>query len=225
MLRRMKDELSKAKNMNQDLQKEVTSLKGGSSPESHMRNGRTTPGSDDPAVNDVLRNHISDLEKQHQRLTQENAKLYQKLEDSNAELERLKNLLLSIQQEADERQLLNQELEEEIDNLKASLTAARDGQDETYSEKLHNEIVALRRENEQLSHKVRVLLDDQMGFGISDKRVSPTSDENVMNLESLSQELETWHQRISDEPQLHNRRPSEQDSEFPNGSGRTRSRP
>lgn len=222
MLRRMKDELSKAKSMNQDLQKEVTILKGGSSPDSHPRNGRATPGSDDSAVAEVLRNHVADLEKQTQRLSQENTKLYKKLEDSNAELERLKSLLLSIQREADERQLLNQELEEEIDSLKASLTAARGSQDETFSEKLHNENVALRRENEQLSHKIRVLLDDQMGF--SDKRVSPTSDENVMNLESLSQELETWHQRIND-PQSHNRRPSEQDSEFPNGLGRTRSRP
>lgn len=231
MLRRMKDELSKAKNTNEELQNEVSRLRDSPSG-SRMRNGRTTPGSDDHTVNEVLRNHVAELEKQNQRFTQENMKLHQRLEANTAELDRLKDLLMNLQQEADERQLLNQELEEEIDRLKASLAAACDGQDETLAEKLQSENAQLRRENDQLSHRVHVLLDGQMGFGnrplsdISEKRASQNSDDNVMNLESLSQELETWQRRMTSDTQSHNRRPSEQGSEPPNGhSERTQSRP
>ncbi|GJJ09848.1 hypothetical protein Clacol_004072 [Clathrus columnatus] len=230
ILRRMKDELSRAKNMNQELQNEVSSLRGDSPAGSRMRNGRATPGSDDPAVNEILRNRVSDLEKQNHRLTQENAKFHQRLESNNAELDRLKDLLMNLQHEADGRQLLNQELEEEIDRLEASLTAARGGQDETFAEKLSNENTVLKRENEQLSHKIRVLLDDQMDFDnrpssdILDKRSSRTSDDNVMNLESLSQELEILQRRMTSDPHLHGRRPSEQGPELINGSERTRAR-
>ena len=230
----MKDELSKAKSVNQDLQGEITQLRGGSPAGSRLRNvnGRNTPGSDDGS--DILRGQLSDLQRQNQRLTQDNANLHRKLENILDEVERLRDSLMESQREADDRLINVQDLEGEVARLRASLTAARGGHHESYLEQLSSENASLKRENEQLSHKIGLLLEvDQTDFGrnrplsgVSERRGSNSSEDNGMALESLSQELEMWQRRMTgSEAQLHHRRPSDYGADYASsGHERTQSR-
>lgn len=220
MLRRMKDELSKAKAVNQNLHAELESLRSGSPAGVRLRNvnGRNTPGSDDGS--DILRGQINDLQRQNQRLTQDNANLHRKLESTLEDMERLRDSLLDAQRESEDRFINIQDLEGEVERLRASLTAVRGGQHETYLEQLSSENSTLKRENEELSRKIDLLLEmDQNDFGrprpvsgVVDRRASRSSDDDVMALDSLSQELNMWQRRmISADSQSHNRRPSDYD--------------
>ena len=232
MLRRMKDELSKAKSVNQDLQAEIIALRGGS-PASKVRglNGRNTPGSDDGI--DILRGQLGDLQRQNQRLTQDNANLHRKLENNQDETERVRESMMEAQREADDRLIIVQDLEGEIERLRASLTAARGGHHESYLEQLSSENASLKRENEQLSHKIGLLLEvDQTDFGrlrpisgVSEQHGS-SSEDNVLELDSLSQELEMWQRRMTgSDTQSHHRRPSDYGPDYgSSGHERTRSR-
>ena len=234
MLRRMKDDLSKVKSVNQELQAEITSLRGGSPAGSKARgvNGRNTPGSDDGS--DILRGQLGDLQRQNQRLTQDNANLHRKLENTLDEVERVRDSLMETQREADDRLINVQDLEGEVERLRASLTAARGGHHESYLEQLSSENASLKRENEQLSHKIGLLLEvDQTDFGrirplsgVSEPHGSHSSEDNVLELDSLSQELEMWQRRMTgSDGQSHHRRPSDYGADYgSSGHERTRSR-
>jgi chromosome segregation ATPase len=236
MLRRMKDELSKAKSANQDLQAEITALRGGSPAGLKARgvNGRNTPGSDDGS--DILRGQLGDLQRQNQRLTQDNANLHRKLDNTTDEVDRLRDSMMETQREADDRLITVQDLEGEVERLRASLTAARGGHNESYLEQLSSENASLKRENEQLSHKIGLLLevDQPTDFGrirplsgVSERHGSHSSEDNVLELDSLSQELEMWQRRMTgSEGASHHRRPSDYGPDYASSSGheRTRSR-
>jgi chromosome segregation ATPase len=235
MLRRMRDELSKVKSVNQELQAEVTALRGGSPAGSRVRgvNGRNTPGSDDGS-SDILRGQLGDLQRQNQRLTQDNANLQRKLDNTFDEVERVRDSLMEAQREADDRLINVQDLEGEIERLRASLAAARGGHHESYLEQLSSENASLKRENEQLSHKIGLLLEvDQTDFrglrplsGVSEPHGSHSSEDNVLELDSLSQELEMWQRRMTgSDGQSHHRRPSDYGADYgSSGHERTRSR-
>jgi len=207
-------------------------LRAGSPAGSRARsvNGRSTPGGDE----DILRGQLKDTQRQNQGLTQENADLRRKLESSQEDIDRLRESWRKAKDEADDRFLTVQDLEAEIERLRASLTAARGGQHESYLEQLSAENASLKRENEQLSHKIGLLLEvDQSDFGrnrpmsgISEHRGSRSSDDNEAELASLSQELEMWQRRMTGtESQSHNRRPSDYMSDYNGGSHqRTQSR-
>ncbi|KIJ46380.1 hypothetical protein M422DRAFT_66743 [Sphaerobolus stellatus SS14] len=217
MLRRMKDELSKAKTVNQDLQGELTVLRGGSPSGSRKNvNGRGTPGSDDGT--DVLRSQLKDLQGQNRTLTQTNSELRQRLDNSQEDVDRIRESWRKAREEAEDRFLSLQDLEAEVERLRASLTAARGGQRESYLEQLSSENASLKRDNEELSHKIELLLAvDHGDFGrnrplssVSENRVSRSSDDNEAELASLSQELEMWQRRMAGTDSL-NRRPSDYD--------------
>ncbi|TFK36888.1 hypothetical protein BDQ12DRAFT_754358 [Crucibulum laeve] len=225
MMRRMRDELTKQKNTNTQLQTELDTVRGGKSSDSRSRNmnGRTTPSEDD-----VLRNQLVDAQRQVQRVHSENKDLRLRLDTLEKDLERLRDSLLASQRLSDDRLSQVEDLQHEVDRLQASLVIARGGHDETTLEKLSSENTTLRRENEQLSHKIGLLLEvEQPSFGrpisgVSARRASTSSSENALAFEHLSSELDDWQRQMA-ASSMSNRRPlSDFDSE-PVLSERTRS--
>lgn len=232
MMRRMKEEVNKQKTINQTLQSEVEA-RGGSSSEILARvravNGRSTPMSDDGQ--ETLKVELSDVKRQNQRLTSENRDLRRRLESLEHEVENLRTNLVASQREADERLTHVEDLEQDIERLESALAVARGGMDESTLERLASENTTLKRENEQLSQKIDLLLeDDQSAFGrdrplseISERRAS-SSTENELAYESLSNELDDWQRQLASS--VNARRPAaEMDDRLANAHQRTRSRP
>ncbi|RDB28537.1 Tip elongation aberrant protein 1 [Hypsizygus marmoreus] len=228
MMRRMKEELTKQKNANTSLQTELDAVrqsKSASDSRSRSVNGRATPSAEDEA----LRAQLADAQKQAQRVQNENKELRQRLDGLEKDLEILRDNLVASQRESDDRLSQVEELQHDIERLQSSLVIARGGHDETLLEKLSNENTTLRRENEEFSHKIGLLLDaEQPSFGqgrpISDVSARPTStssSENALAFEHLSSELDDWQRQLASS--MSNRRPmSDFDSE-PIPSERTRS--
>ncbi|KAJ7169697.1 hypothetical protein C8R46DRAFT_1265035 [Mycena filopes] len=220
MMRRMRDELTKQKNTNVSLQADLDAARGVKSPQDRkLLNGRSTPSSDDG--NDaVLRGQLVDAQRQVQRLTSENTELRLRLDNLEKDLESLRDNLLASQRESDDRLIQVEDLQHDVERLQSSLVIARGGHDETLLEKLSNENTTLRRENEQLSHKIGLLLEvDQPSFGqgrpisgVSARRVSNSSSENALAFEHLSSELDSWQRQLASS--MSDRRPlSDFDSE------------
>ncbi|KAJ7275227.1 hypothetical protein B0H12DRAFT_1005812 [Mycena haematopus] len=220
MMRRMRDELTKQKNTNVSLQADLDAARGVKSPQDRkLMNGRSTPSSDD-GQDAALRSQLVDAQRQVQRLTNENKELRLRLDNLEKDLEMLRDNLLASQRESDDRLIQVEDLQHEVDRLQSSLVTLRGGHEETLLEKLSNENTTLRRENEQLSHKIGLLLEvDQPSFGqgrpisgVSARRVSNSSSENALAFEHLSSELDSWQRQLASS--MSDRRPlSDFDSE------------
>jgi chromosome segregation ATPase len=209
-MRRMRDELTKQKSAYASLQSELDSVRGRSSVEPGSRtriNGRGTPSDDGHEI----RGQLVDAQRQTQRLHNENKDLRLRLDSHERDIETLRDNLIASQTESDERLGKVEELENEVHRLESSLIISRGGHDETALEKLSNENNALKRENEQLSHKIGLLLDvDTPGFG-QDRPISTVSTgglgrpSSTSSSELLSSELDDWQRQLAGT--LGNRRP------------------
>ncbi|KZT75075.1 hypothetical protein DAEQUDRAFT_659712 [Daedalea quercina L-15889] len=231
MMRKMKDELTKQKALNQSIQSELdrgSSTEPGSSASSRRVNGRGTPSSDDG--HELLRSQLSDAQRQVQRLNSDNRELRERIDTLERDLEHMRDSVIASQRVSDERLSRIEELEQDVERLQNSLVIARGGHDETFLEQLSNENTTLKQENEQLQHKIGLLLEvDQTPFGhgrpisgISERPVSTSSSENAMAFEHLSTQLDDWQRQLASS--MSNRRPlMDYDSNSP-GHERTRSR-
>ncbi|TFY62846.1 hypothetical protein EVJ58_g3607 [Rhodofomes roseus] len=215
MMRKMKDELTKQKALNQSIQSELdrgSSIEPGSSASSRVRgmNGRGTPSSDDG--HELLRNQLTDAQRQVQRLNNDNRELRERIDALERDLEHMRDNVIASQRESDERLSRIEELEQDVERLQNSLVIARGGHDETLLEQLSNENTTLKRENEQLQHKIGLLLEvDQPPFGHG-RPISGVSE----------RPLDDWQRQLASS--MSNRRPlMDYDSNSP-GHERTRSR-
>lgn len=227
-MRKMKEELTKQKALNQSLQLEID--RGSSTePGSRIRgvNGRGTPSSDEG--HEILRNQLSDAQRQVQRLNTDNRELRDRIDTLERDIERMRDNVIASQRESDERLSRIEELEQDVEQLQKSLVIARGGHDETLLEQLSSENTKLKRENEELSHKIEILLEvDQPAFGhdrpisgISERRASTSSSENALAFEHLSSELDDWQRQLAANSM--SRRPLDFDM-TPTGHERARSR-
>ena len=152
-MRRMEDELTKLNQSNANLRSELNAARSRS--EAHSTNGTSTPLTDK-----FIHGQLADTqpERQDQGLDNENGDLRFKLDYVEKELTALRAHLLVSQRESDDRLLLVQELERDVQRLEASLIVAQGRHDETLT--LSNENSDLRRENEELYHKICFVLGD-----------------------------------------------------------------
>ncbi len=187
-MKRMKEELSKQKALNQTLQSEMDGARVDSPSRLRNVNGRSTPLAEDGG--DVYRVQFADAQRQNHRLTSENKDLRRRVDSMEQDLNNLRTNLTASQRVADERLIHVEELEQEIERL----------------ERMESENSTLKRENEQLAKKISLLLDDeQAGFGrdrpmseISERPVSQSSSvENDMAYENLSHELDDWQRQYA----------------------------
>ncbi|KAL1951460.1 hypothetical protein VTO73DRAFT_609 [Trametes versicolor] len=224
-MRKMKEELTKQKNLNTSMQAEIER----GSPSTRLRglNGRGTPSSDDGS--EVLRNQLQDAQRQVTRLNNDNKELRNRIDTLEQDLAHMRETFISVQRESDERMTHIRELEQDVERVQNALVVARGGQDESILEQLSNENTTLKRENDQLSHKIELLLAvDQSNFGagrpvsgFSERRASTSSSENAMAFEHLSSELDDWQRQLASS--MSNRRPVDYDSPS-HGHERARSR-
>lgn len=235
MMRKIKDELTKQKAQNSSLQAELGVARGVSPPPGGSRirgmNGRGTPSSEDSHGHDIFRSQLVEAQRQSQRLGAENKELRARVDALEKDIDNLKDSLVASQRESDDRLTRVEDLEQEVERLQSSLVVARGGHDETLLEQLTSENVLLKHENEQLSHKIGLLLEVEPNFsrnrptsGVSDRRASTSSSENAIAFESLSNELDDWQRQLASS--MSNRRPiSDYESDIPGpGHGRMRSR-
>lgn len=220
-MRKMRDELTKQKNVNQQLQADIDSQKRSGS---RAANGRATPSEDESS----MRPQLIEAQRQAQRLQMENKDLRSRLDGLEKDLELLRENLISSQRESDDRMLQVEELQHEIEGLKGSLVVARGGHDETMLETLSRENSTLRRDNEQLQHKIRLLLEvEEPSFGqrplsgVSRRRISTSSSENALAFEHLSNELDDWQRQLASS--MSNRRPLSDLEATPTGPDRAKS--
>jgi chromosome segregation ATPase len=235
MMRRIKDELTKQKSQNSVLQAELDAVRSGGvaspTPGSRLRgmNGRTTPSSEDSHGHDHVRSQLIEVQRQANRSAGETKELRNRVASLEKEIDALKDGLVASQRESDDRLTNIEELEQEVERLRSSLVVARGGHDETLLEQLSSENLALKRENEELSHKIGLLLEVEPSYGrnrpvsgVSERRASTSSSENAMAFESLSNELDDWQRQLASS--LSNRRPLSDYESDPTTAGHARAR-
>lgn len=195
-MRKMREELTKQKAVNTQLTADLEAARSGRPMRSV--NGRTTPSEDE------LSRQLIEAQRQAQRLHSENKELRARIEALEKDTELLRDKLVASQHESDDRLSQIEELQHDVERLKESLVIARGGHSETLLEKLNNDNANLRRENEQLSRKIELLLDvDHPDFGnrpisgISGQRTSTSSSENALAYEHLSSELDDWQRHLA----------------------------
>ncbi|KAG1749813.1 uncharacterized protein EDB91DRAFT_1327252 [Suillus paluster] len=189
MMRRMKDEVTRTKTAYASLQAELDTVRGRSSTEPRRGvNGRSTPSDDS---HDHLRTQLIDSQKQSQRLIGDNKDLRQRIETLEKDLDIMKDNFVISQREFDERQSRVEELELEIERLNATLAVYREGSGASLLEQLTIENTNLKRENEQLSHKIHLLLE------VDQPLKRPSSMSSSENFEHLSNELDDWQRQMA----------------------------
>lgn len=197
MMRRMKDELTKQKATNTTLQGELDAARGRSSTEPGSRtrvNGRSTPSDD----GHELRSQLLEAQQHTQRLMAENKELHQRIESLEKDLATMRESFAASQRESDDRYTRVEELEHDVERLSATLAIYRKGSDETTVEQLTEENTKLKKENEQLSHKIHLLLEvDQPPFN------RPSSMSSSENYEHLANELDDWQRQLSSSMSTH----------------------
>ncbi|KAI6136483.1 hypothetical protein F5141DRAFT_1074919 [Pisolithus sp. B1] len=216
MMRRIRDELTKQKAANSTLQAELDAARGRSSTEPGSRalvNGQTTPSDD----SHDLRTQLVEAQQRSRRLSTENGGLRQRIEVLEKDLVAMRESLVISQRESDDRYSRVEELEHEIERLNATLAIYRKGSDEKAVEQLTMENTNLKRENEQLSHKIHLLLEvDQPPFN------RPSSMSSSENFEHLSNELDDWQRHLASS--MSTRRPLSGIESPPHGHSRINSR-
>lgn len=190
---KMKDELTKQKGLNASLQSELEGFRSGSEGGSRVRTPNGRPLSDDEQES-ALRSQLVEAQRQTQRLTAENQELHRKVDIMRGDLDRLRRELDALQHEADNRLSRVEMLEDENERLESSLSMIRKGDGESLAEQLRRENASLRKENEQLSQRIELLLEVDQQPG-ADRRVSNASIEPSMNMESISSQLDDWNRR------------------------------
>jgi hypothetical protein len=222
--RKLKDELVKQKGVNTTLLSEVEGLRGspgggadsnGSS--SRRINGRGTPASDDGRASESLRSQLIDAQRQTQRLVNDSKDYRLRIDSLEKDLAHMRDNLIAAQRESDERLGRVEELEQDVERMQSALVIARGGMDETLVEQLSSENNHLKRENEQLQHKIGLLLEDDQptfardrpisGVSMSDRPGSHASSDALAYGERMSgsADLDGWQRQFANS--LNNRRP------------------
>ena len=208
MLRRMKEELSKQKGINASLQTELDGIRGTSPSNDGNRtrainiNGRGTPLSDDG--HDVLRTRLEDVVRQRDKIFTENNELKRQLEAINQELEHMREDFMATQHELEGRANYIQQLEDELKTLEISLQDVQRSNNHNFVEQLRDENQKLKRENEEFSQRIALLLEVDTEFGrngsmseISNRRNSHSSSDNAIAFENFSNELDVWQRQLA----------------------------
>jgi len=194
VLRKTREELTKQTSANAQLSIDLEVARSGRPMRSV--NGRTTPSEDE------LSRQVIEAQRQMQRFRSENTDLRVRIETLEKDSKVVRDKLVASQRESDDRLNQVEELQFDVERLKNSLVIARGGYSETMLEKLNNENANLRRENEQLSRKIELLLDvDRPDLsarpvsGISGRRAS-TSSTDRLAYDNFSNELDDWRQHM-----------------------------
>ena len=205
MIRRIKDELTKQKGLNQTLQSELDATRGVNGSEAGSRtrnaNGRNTPIGDD----ENLRSQLAESQRQVQRLNMENTDLHRRLDKLQTDMEQLRDDLVATQRTSEARLQNAEDLEAEVERLESELKHSTNEHDENLIEQLTAQNQTLKEDNKMLSDKINLLLDvDHPSFGadrplstLSAGRASHTSSDNAMAYESLTNELDDWRRRLA----------------------------
>jgi len=194
VLRKTREELTKQTSANAQLSIDLEVARSGRPMRSV--NGRTTPSEDE------LSRQVIEAQRQIQRLRSENTDLRVRIETLEKDSEVTRDKLVASQRESDDRLNQVEELQFDVERLKNSLIIARGGYSETMLEKLNNENANLRRENDQLSRKIELLLDvDRPDLsarpvsGILGRRAS-TSSTDRLAYDGFSNELDDWRRHM-----------------------------
>jgi chromosome segregation ATPase len=190
MMFRTKDRLRKQKQANANLQSELDAGRPGS--RAHGMDGRSTPSDEG---HEVIRSQPVDAQRESQRLSNENRDLRLRLDSVEKDLHALRDTLLVSQRESDDRLV-------RVEELEASLKVTEGRYDETLMESLSRENSSLKQENEELSHKIRFLLEDDnlLDFDrgppqisrVSHRQTSTSSSEDALSFDQLLHELDDW---------------------------------
>ena len=185
MLGRLKDELHKQRDINADLKTELRQFRASSPTESTTNGRRSVNGRGTP----VLSEDATNVQRHNQRLISENSDLSRRLETLQRDLEDGRDQLAASQRDANSRLGQMQELEDEIRKLEEQLDRSRTAGDAAAVDRLTKQNEALQRENEELTHRVGLLLEvdhatygrNRPESGVSFRRVSTSSDDHDLD--------------------------------------------